>query len=146
MTTKEAKANRRSFDCGSRGKAARDFAQMDDNTLWGDRRSRRQEKPETQRWWIRKRALPKQGSCWFPKEKSLRRDRDDFRRINVDEAAVLATVLEADHAADLGEEGVVLAAADVCAGLQRCATLTDDDAATEDSLTAEYLNAKSLRV
>ena len=79
-------------------------------------------------------------------EESLGRDRDDFGGIDDDEAAVLATILEANHAADLGEEGVVLAAADVCAGLQRCAALTDDDAATEDSLAAEYLNAKSLRV
>src|SRR5271167_1179204 len=86
----------------------------------------------------RRKALPRQGSCLFPGE-SLGRDRDDFRRIDVDEAAVLATILEADHAADLGEEGVVLTTADVRAGLQRCATLTDDDAATEHSLAAEYL-------
>ena len=79
-------------------------------------------------------------------EKSLCRDRDDFGGIDVDEAAVLTTILEANHAADLGEEGVVLAAADVRAGLQRCATLTDDDAATEDSLAAENLNAESLGV
>ena len=93
----------------------------------------------------RRKALQRQG-FYRMLEKSLCRDRDDFRRIDVDEAAVLATILETNHAADLGEEGVVLAAADVRAGLQRCATLTNDDAATEDSLAAEYLNAKSLRV
>src|ERR1700722_3161324 len=93
----------------------------------------------------RRKALPRQGFFWMLGE-SLCRNRDDFRRIDVDEAAVLATILEANHAADLGEEGVVLAPADVCAGLQRCATLTDDDAATEDSLAAEYLNAESLGV
>ena len=70
----------------------------------------------------------------------------DFGRVDVDEAAVLAAVLEADHAADLGEEGVVLAAADVGAGLERGAALTDDDAAAEDGLAAEYLDAEPLGV
>ncbi len=69
-----------------------------------------------------------------------------FGRVDVDKAAVLATVLEANHAADLGEEGVVLAAADVGAGLKRGSTLTDDNAATEDGLTTEYLDSEPLGV
>ena len=44
-----------------------------------------------------------------------------------------------DDAADLGEEGVVLAAAHVGAGLQRCAALADDDGAAEDALPPNTL-------
>ena len=62
------------------------------------------------------------------------------------EAAVLATVAEADHAGDLGEEGVVLAAADLFAGLQRCATLANDDGAAGDGLAGEELHAEALSV
>jgi hypothetical protein len=73
-------------------------------------------------------------------------DSEDFGWVYSYEAAVLTTVLEADYAADLGEEGVVFTAADVCAWLERGATLTDDDAAAEDCLTAEHLDAESLCV
>ena len=59
---------------------------------------------------------------------------------------MLATILEADNARDLCKEGVVLTTADVQAGLQRCSTLTNDDAAAEDCLAAEYLYAEPLRV
>jgi len=71
-------------------------------------------------------------------------DRGEFGGVDVDEAAVLPLVLEADNAVDLGEEGVVFAAAYVGAGLERGASLTDDDASTEDCLTAEYLDAEPL--
>ena len=80
------------------------------------------------------------------KRKSLDRNRGEVCRVDVDEAAMLAFVLEADDAIDLGEEGVVLAAADVCAGLQGGAALANDDAATEDRLTPKYLDAESLSV
>ena len=76
----------------------------------------------------------------------LRRDGGDFGGVDVDEAAALALVLEADDAGDLGEEGVVLAAANVGAGLQRRSTLADDDGAAEDSLAAEALDAEPLGV
>jgi len=71
---------------------------------------------------------------------------DNFRRIDVDEAAMLATILETNHAIDLGEEGIVLATADVGAGLERCTTLTNDDAAAEDGLATEYLDSEPLGV
>ena len=74
----------------------------------------------------------------------LRLDGDDFRWVDVDEATLLSTVLEADDAGDLGEEGVVLAAADVRAGLQRGSTLANDDGAAEDGLAAEALHAEPL--
>jgi len=73
-------------------------------------------------------------------------DGGDFGRFDVDEAAVLATVLEADNAVNFGEEGVVLAAAYVQAGLERSAALPHDDAAAEDGLSAEDFNAEPLRV
>src|ERR1700743_84754 len=42
-------------------------------------------------------------------------DRGEFGGVDVDEATVLALVLEADNAVHLGKEGVVFAAAAVCA-------------------------------
>ena len=59
---------------------------------------------------------------------------------------MLSTILEPDDAVGLGEESVVLAPADVCAGLERCSTLADDDSATEDGLTAEYFDSEPLCV
>jgi hypothetical protein len=66
--------------------------------------------------------------------------------VNVDEAATLATVLEADLAVDLREEGIVRATANVNAGLERCPTLTNDDAAAKDRLATEDLDAEPLCV
>lgn len=59
---------------------------------------------------------------------------------------MLAAILESNHAGDLGEEGVVFAAANIQAGLQWCAALANDDAAAEDCLAAKYLYAEPLRV
>jgi hypothetical protein len=59
--------------------------------------------------------------CW--NGSGLDRDRGKFGWVDVDEAAVLALVLEADDAVDLGEEGVVFAAAYVGSGLERGASL-----------------------
>ncbi len=73
-------------------------------------------------------------------------DGGNFSWFNVYKTSLLAAVLELDYAADLGEEGVVLATAYVCAGLERCAALTDDDAAAEDGLATEYLDSKPLGV
>ena len=73
-------------------------------------------------------------------------DRGEFGGVDVDEATVLALVLEANDAVDLGKEGVVFSAADVCSGLERGAALSDDDASTQDGLTAEDLDAEPLGV
>ncbi len=70
----------------------------------------------------------------------------NLRRLYVHEASVLAPVLELDHATDLRKEGVVLATAYVCAGLERCSALPHDDAAAEDGLSAEYLYAQPLSI
>jgi hypothetical protein len=67
-------------------------------------------------------------------------------RFDGDKAAGAATVDELDAAIDFSEEGVVGAAADVEAGLVRCAALTDEDAAAGDELTVATLDAESLCV
>ncbi len=59
---------------------------------------------------------------------------------------MLATILETNDAGYLREESVVLAATDVGAGLERCATLSHDDAAAVNHLAAEDLDAESLRI
>ena len=67
-------------------------------------------------------------------------------RDDVDEAALLALVLELYNAGDFGVEGVVGTATDVEAGLVRCAALTDEDGAAGDGFSIAALNAKSLGV
>src|SRR6266702_7574016 len=89
-------------------------------------------------------SLRSRAFCW--NGGGLDRDRGEFGWVDIDEAAVLALVLEADDAVYLGEEGVILAAADVGAGLERGAALTDDDTSAEDGLSAEYLDAEPLGV
>ena len=79
------------------------------------------------------------GLLNFGKWDCLRLGRDD-----VDEAALLAFVLELHHAGDLGVEGVIGAAADIEAGLVRCAALADEDAATGDGFAVAALDAEAL--
>jgi hypothetical protein len=76
----------------------------------------------------------------------LSRDCGDFCRVDVDEATLAAAVLEANYAGDLGEEGIVFAATDIGAGFVGCPALADDDAAAQDALAAEDLDAESLGV
>ena len=78
--------------------------------------------------------------------RELDRDRSEIGGVDIDEAAVLALVLEADDAVDFGEESVVLAAADIGAGLERGSALADDDASTKDGLAAEDFDAEPLGV
>jgi hypothetical protein len=96
--------------------------------------------------WVfrRRKALLAQGFCdnW----RELGGDGGDFGWLDVYETSVLAAVLELNDSADLGEEGVVLAAAYVGTGLERCATLAHDDAAAEDGLAAEFLYSQPLSV
>ena len=69
-----------------------------------------------------------------------------FEGLNQYKLAHGAAVFEYDFAADLGEEGVVFAAANVEAGLHASATLTNNDGAAGDDLSAECLKSQSLRV
>ena len=57
-----------------------------------------------------------------------------------------AAVFEHDFAADLGKKRVVLATADVQAGLHASAALPHNDRAAWDNLSAECLEAQPLRV
>ena len=69
-----------------------------------------------------------------------------FQRFDHDELAHRTFVQEFDAAADFGEEGVVLAAADVEAGFDPRAALAHDDGAARDDLSAKSLEAQPLRV
>ena len=60
---------------------------------------------------------------------------------DADEGAVLAAFVELHHAIDEGVESVVLAHADVLAGVVDGAALADDDVAGDAFLTAKNLNA-----
>jgi len=97
-------------------------------------------------YFLTKKALLRQGFWVKQKGLWLDRDRGEFGGIYVDEAAMLAFVLEADDAIDLGEEGIVFAATDVGTWLERGAALTDDDASTEDRLPTEYFDSEPLGV
>src|SRR5690349_12874523 len=65
-------------------------------------------------------------------------------RLDVDKLAHAAPVAEIDHAGHLGEQGIVLAPADVEAGLDLGAALPDDDRTAGDELAAEDLHAEPL--
>ena len=67
-----------------------------------------------------------------------------FRWQNADVAAVLAFVLEEDDAVNLGEERVVLPAANIEAGLVTCAPLADQNRSGADQFAAETLYAEPL--
>ena len=60
---------------------------------------------------------------------------------DADEGAVFAAFVEFDDAVDEGVEGVILAHADVLAGVVDGAALADDDVAGDAFLTAKNLNA-----
>ena len=58
-----------------------------------------------------------------------------------DVAAVAASTMEFDHAVDEGEEGVILAHADILARVVGGAALTDDDVAGDALLTTKDFHA-----
>jgi hypothetical protein len=66
--------------------------------------------------------------------------------LDADEAAVASAVGELDDAGDESEERVVLALADVFAGLMARAALADENRACVDELAAEALYAEPLSV
>src|SRR2546430_414272 len=72
--------------------------------------------------------------------------RPSGRRGEDADVARVALSLEADDAVDLREQGVVVAAAHVEAGLEARAALPHQDAAAGDELAAESLDAEHLRV
>ena len=64
----------------------------------------------------------------------------------MDEAAMLALVLETDAAIDLGKQGVIHAHADIDAHLELGAPLTDQNGSARDDLTAKSLHAQALGI
>jgi hypothetical protein len=63
----------------------------------------------------------------------------------MDVRALLRTALGELHSAgNLGEKGVIHASTDVGTCANRCATLTNQDIASQNVLTAEALDAQSL--
>lgn len=69
-----------------------------------------------------------------------------FRREDADEAAFSAFILEQHDTGNAREERVVLAAADVSAGLERRTALAHEDAAARNKLSREALDAQALTV
>src|SRR5688572_12751381 len=67
-------------------------------------------------------------------------------RLDRDELAHLPAVGELDHAADLGKQGVILAATYVQPGLDAGAALPHDDGSAGDRLAAERLHSQPLRI
>jgi hypothetical protein len=70
----------------------------------------------------------------------------DFEGLDHHELAHLSLVQELDAPRNLGEEGVVFAAADIQPGFYTRATLANDDGAAGHNLPAECLESKPLRV
>ena len=64
--------------------------------------------------------------------------------IDADKLALLALVFKFDKAFDQGKQRIVLAAADVVAGLPFGSALAGEDVAAEDVLAAEFLEPKPL--
>jgi len=69
-----------------------------------------------------------------------------WKRLDHHVPAHLAAIHELNAAADLGKEGIILAAANVQARLYARAALPHDDGAAGDNLSAEGLKAQPLGV
>ena len=65
---------------------------------------------------------------------------------NANPAPVLAVILEADLAVDLGEEGVILAEPDVEPRVESTSLLPHQDRAASDEIAVVTLHAEALRV
>ncbi len=77
-------------------------------------------------------------------ERSARSGGQNLVGVNADLLLASCLVLELDLTVDQSEEGVVCAHADIVAGMNSSASLSDDDIAGDNRLTVGLLNAKSL--
>ena len=66
-----------------------------------------------------------------------------FHGVDADLFAVFAHALESDGTVDQGEEGVVRTFADVVAGVDVRAALSDEDVASQDELSVCALDGKA---
>src|SRR3954469_11489989 len=73
-----------------------------------------------------------------------RRSSSRFGRLHRDGGAAAGAGVEGHPAVRLGEQGVVLADADIGAGVELGAALTDQDVARDHDLIAELLHAQAL--
>jgi hypothetical protein len=69
-----------------------------------------------------------------------------FDRLDRDELAHAASIQKPDAPRDLGEKRVVLASANIQAGLHSCSPLSHDDGAAGNELSPECFKAQSLSV
>src|SRR5258706_13229718 len=69
-----------------------------------------------------------------------------FERLNADDAALGAVVLELHASGDLGEDRVVLAEARIQSRVEAAPALPDDDRAAGDDVAVVRLDAEPLRV
>jgi hypothetical protein len=81
-------------------------------------------------------------ACARPRGATVRRLR--LQRVNADDAALGAVVLELHGAVDLGKQRVVLAEADVEAGPEAAAALPYQDRPAGDDVAVEALDAEAL--
>src|SRR5687767_3327497 len=88
-------------------------------------------------------AIPLCPSREWPRWELVPRRSHSVARLHRNEGAAVAGVLEADRAGRLGEQGVVLADADVGAGVELGAALANQDVAGEDFFRAELLDAEA---
>ena len=68
------------------------------------------------------------------------------KRLDEGKAPLVAAIPELHRAADLGKQRIVLADADIQAGLDRCSTLPHDNRAAGDHLAAKGLHAQPLGI
>ena len=69
-----------------------------------------------------------------------------FSGFDADEFAVPAALAELDYASNFREQGIVLAQADIFAGLDAGAALAHDDRSAGNELSTEGFYAQSLRI
>jgi len=101
---------------------------------------------------LRDELLPPEGNATVPAVTGFDcnfgfvDERGLFDRLNRDESARGALILELNDAADLGEQRVVLADADVDTGLEFRAALPDEDRPARHQLAAKALHSEPLGV
>src|SRR5262245_32075172 len=88
-------------------------------------------------------AIPLFSSREWPRWELVPRRSHSVARLHRNEGAAIAGVLEAHGAGRLGEQGVVLAHADIGAGVELGAALAHQDVAGEDFFRTELLDAEA---
>jgi hypothetical protein len=69
-----------------------------------------------------------------------------YSRMDVDESAFAAFVLELDEAGNFGKQGVIFSQANIQSGLKPRPALADQDRATRNQLSSKAFDAQSLGI